>query len=595
MGDFAMPSQDQIGAFYQKHLPGGRREGAWLKGACPFCQPKNQQTSGELGVYLNPESLFHGYFSCFNGCSAGGFAPYFGRRLGLDPEKVPGFDPDRKDFAQEHEYPVRNLKKEIEQFMRLLGQEQLDWFAELGIGPQLLQTMQIGYNGRYHVYPYIMENDQCYAARCIRPGRTDDFFWHGNEVFFEGAYRIYNVAEIDRCQGGSLFITDSEDALLALKAIGFPGIAVPSAADLQLLNVERLGGVRHLLVAVNNSPEAQAAARELATHLGYKVRILKWPGGMARGYGMADLARAKGQKFRHTVLAMIKRASAFSPFRSPEREHQQLKQALEEERGRDLPGIRSGFVKMDQALQGLSGITILGGPPKAGKSCFSIQVATNVALSRSPVIYYDFENGRQKIYRRTLSRLSRLSDRQLRQTHLAEQTQSRLGTSQQSIASMLRYFRVVTDRKLTADIMRRHIDFIRHETGRQRVLIVVDSLHKLPFKNLSERRTGIDAWLRNLEALRDEFNAAFLVISELSRGAGGHYHDQPDLGSFKESGDIEYSADNAMILQPDWDPVDPISESERLNSLWMVASRENSPGKIGTYQLDYPYWGFKEC
>jgi len=26
----------------------------------------------------------------------------------------------------------------------------------------------------------------------------------------------------------------------------------------------------------------------------------------------------------------------------------------------------------------------------------------------------------------------------------------------------------------------------------------------------------------------------------------------------------------------------------------MVASRENSPGKIARYQLDYPYWGFHE-
>jgi hypothetical protein len=508
---------------------------------------------------------------------------------------VPGFDPDQEAFAQEHAYPVRNLNKEIEQFMRLIGQEQLDWFAELGIGAQLLQAMRIGFNGRYHVYPYIMENGQAYAARCIRPGRADDFFWHGNEAFFKGAHRIYNVREIDRCQGGSLFITDSEDALLALKAIGFPGIAVPSASDLEVLNGERLDGVHHLVVAVNNSPEAQAAARDLATNLGYKVRMLQWPGGLARGYDIADLARDKGHKFRHAVSSMIQRSSAFSPFRSPEREHRQLRHALAEERGRDLAGIRSGFAKMDQALQGLSGITILGGPPKAGKSCFSIQIATDVALNRSPVLYYDFENGRQKIYRRTLSRLSRLSDQQLRQAQLAEQERRCLDTAQKSLASMLHYFRVVTDRKLTAGIMRRHIDFIRHETGRRRVLIVVDSLHKLPFKNLSERRTGIDAWLRHLEALRDEFNAAFLVISELSRGAGGHYHDQPDLGAFKESGDIEYSADNAMILQPDWDPVDPIADNRRLNSLWMVASRENSPGKIATFQLDYPYWGFKEC
>jgi hypothetical protein len=28
--------------------------------------------------------------------------------------------------------------------------------------------------------------------------------------------------------------------------------------------------------------------------------------------------------------------------------------------------------------------------------------------------------------------------------------------------------------------------------------------------------------------------------------------------------------------------------------LWLVASRENSPGKIAEYVLDYPFWGFRE-
>jgi replicative DNA helicase len=153
---------------------------------------------------------------------------------------------------------------------------------------------------------------------------------------------------------------------------------------------------------------------------------------------------------------------------------------------------------------------------------------------------------------------------------------------------------VVTDRTLNPDMMRRHIDFIKHETRRDELLIVLDSLHKLPFKDLSERRTGIDSWLRSLEAIRDEQHVCFLVISELSRGKGGGYGEKPDLSSFKESGDIEYSADNAMILTPNWDPLDPVSTEKRVSRLWLVASRESSPGKIADYQVDYPYWCFNE-
>jgi replicative DNA helicase len=291
---------------------------------------------------------------------------------------------------------------------------------------------------------------------------------------------------------------------------------------------------------------------------------------------------------------MIKASKSFSPFASPEKEHGHFLQILEREKGKKLLGLPTGFEKMDDALSGIRGINIMGGQPKAGKSCFFMQISTEMARRKIPVIYYDFENGRQKIYTRTLCRLSRLSEMEIRLGELEDKSSGRFESAQEELREVLTHFRVVTDRKLSPDIMRRKIDFLQHETRTDYTLVVVDSLHKLPFKDLSERRTGIDEWLRHMEAIRDEQNVTFLVVSELSRGTGGGYSKRPDLGSFKESGDIEYSADNAMILSPDWDPLDPISSEERKSNLWLVASRESSPGKIAEYVLEYPYWGFRE-
>ena len=589
-----MDAIEKIKQFYFEHLSGARQEKSFIKAPCPFCKDSEKQTAGVLTVYLNPDSFFAGYFRCLNRCLPGGFALHFSRLMGIDAQKVPGYDPDREPYVRDVLYPIKNLKSDITKFVSLMSKNEYAYFQEFGVSKAVVDEMKIGYNGRYLVYPYYLEDGKSYAARCILPGRPEDNFWYGDEKFFSGEFQIFDMPEIDRCENGVLFIVEGENNLLALKELGYPGVAVPTAADLEFMSVERLAYINHVFIVVNNTPEAYLAARETATRLGFKARILKWPPHLKRGYELCDFAKEEGKKFRSAVAAMIRSSKSFSPFTAPEKEHRKFFQFVEQSKGKDRIGLRSGFEKLDKALSGIRGLNIMGGPPKAGKSCFYMQVSTEIARRKTPVIYYDFENGRQNIFSRTLSRLGRLSDEDITKKHTDEKVVQRLKKASLEFQEMLQYFRVVTDRKLNPDIMRRQIDFLQHETRKDNTVVVIDSLHKLPFKNLSDRRTGIDSWLRHMEAIRDEQNVSFFVISELSRGEGGSYDKKPDLGSFKESGDIEYSADNAMILLPDWDPVDPISSKKRESSLWLVASRENNPGKIAAYRLEYPFWGFRE-
>ncbi len=589
-----MDRPDEIKKFYLENIPGAKLKGNYLNAPCPLCSTSSRVKQGIIAVDLDPLSFFNGYFRCLNRCMPGGFPLHFGRIMGIDPQNVPGYDPDREAYVRDIVYPVKNLNAEMKKFRSLMNKSEYAHFEEFGISKAVVDEMGIGYNGRYLVYPYLGEDENCYAARCVLPGRSEDSFWHGEDTSASDEFRIFNILEIDRCEEGTLFITDGEDNLLTLKELGYPGIAFPLFADLEMLDVDRLEFINHVFLVMNNSPEAQLSARVLATRLGFKARILRWPSNSERGYNLCQLSRDKGKDFKAAVSSIVKASKSFSPFSSPEKEHRNFSRLMEREKGKKLLGMSSGFEKMDLALNGIRGLNILGAQPKAGKSCFFIQISTDMSKRKIPVIYYDFENGRQKIYTRTLCRLSRLPEEHIRRKDLDEKKSQRIRRANQDFRNVLDFFRLVTDRKLSPDIMRRQIDFLQRETRQDYTLVVVDSLHKLPFKNLLERRTGIDEWLRNMEAIRDEQNVSFLVISELSRGEGGHYGKKPDLGSFKESGDIEYSADNAMILLPDWDPVDPISIEERKSTLWLVASRENSPGKIAEYVLEYPLWSFKE-
>jgi len=583
---------DPISQFYRNHLPNGCLEKNILTADCPFCIQQGMETAGKLVVFLNREGFFHGYFRCLNRCVPGGFPLWFSRLAGVDSAETPGFDPDREPFLLQADYPAQHINTEIKNYQDRITPDILARFQQADVSSAVLHEMRIGFNGRYLVYPYFQNDGNCYSARCIFPDKTGDFFWHGDERLFSERFQLFNVQDVERCENGTLFLCEGEDNLLTLKQLGFPGIAVPDCQTLEAVDPDRFAFINTLFIVMANNAESEATARSVAARIGYKVRLFNWPGGLSRNYCLWQLARDKEKKFRSVVSSMITSSRAFSPFASPKREEIKFFEHLAQETGDEYSALRSGHKNLDIALEGIHGINVVGGAPKVGKSTFMIQIATEMARNGVPVLYYDFENGRQRIYQRTLSRLSRLSTQRIRMKDWSEPERQRYEQACREFNKMLFSFRVINDRKLTPEIMRRHIDFIRHETRSEYTVVVIDSLHKLPFKDLSERRSGIDAWLRQLESIRDELQVSFLVISELTRGVEGSYKETPHLGVFKGSGDIEYSADNAMVLFPDWEQME--GNTERSNLLWLVASREHSPGLVGRYSLDYPYWGFIE-
>jgi len=585
---------DAVTEFYLRQLPGAHLQNGMLQAPCPFCLGQGKQQAGTLTVHLNPESFFHGYFRCRNRCVPGGFPLHFARTGAISPAEVPGYDPDRDYFGREVDYPAANINHELAGFTDKLIGEPLDCLQRAAITPEVLTELRVGYNGRYLVYPYIQADGNCYAARCVHPERPEDFFWHGDERFAAERFRLFNAPEIEHCENGTLFLVEGEHNLLPLKQLGLPGIAVPTAADLDHLDPRRLHWIRTIFLWVNHTAESEAMAKNFATRTGYKVRLVRWPDQAARNSSIAQLAIASGPQFQRQVFALLQQARAFSPFASPAGEFQTFRELLLQESGTAYANLTGGFARMDRALAGIHGINIMGGTPKAGKSALFIQIASDMALRKIPVLYYDFENGRQKIYLRILSRLGRLAIDRIRDAALPAGERQRLVQAEHTLRTLLTWLRVVNDRTLSPETMRRHIDFLRHETNSDYTVVVIDSLHKLPFKDISQKRSGIDGWLRQLEAIRDELGAAFLVISELARNPDGQFDRQPHLGSFKGSGDIGYSADNAMVFLPQWDPFADAPPAQRRNDLWLVASREQSPGRIASYRLDYPYWGFVE-
>lgn len=585
-----MGLMDPVEEFYRKQLCISSDK---KSPPCPFCKSRGHEP-GRLAIVLNPESFFYGYFRCSNSCVPGGFPLWYAKLASIDGSEVPGYDPDREMLGSARDFPVENINDEITSYQDRIGDSLLHYFSQRNISKTLLNELNIGFNGRYIVYPYFQEDGNCYSARCVYPEKKEDYFWQGDESYTEVPYTLFNRGELEHCEQGTIFICEDENSLLTLKQLGFPAVAVPHHSHLEKLPIELFAGIKNIFVAVSNSIESQTASYNFASRFGYKARILPWPAATPVRYSFFNLAEDSGKEYGKRIGAMIRDSRSFSPFNAPKREYQQFLQGLKSQQGNNYKNIVSGFPLLDDALGGIHGINVIGGGPKVGKSTFTIQVASQMAERKIPVLYYDFENGRQKIYQRTLSRLSRLLTDKLHQSGGGAEDFSELQAAKAKFEQMLFYWRVINDRTITPELMRKHIEFIRHETRSEYTVVVIDSLHKLPFKEFSEQRTGIDAWLRQMESIRDELKVSFLVISELSRGTGGSYDNTPHLGVFKGSGDIEYSADNAMVLFPAMKVSSTAKSHARNNCLWLVASREHSPGRVANYNLDYPYWGFEE-
>jgi len=594
--------QQAIKDFYINALPQHEIDGATstLSAQCPWCD------EGRILIELDPKAPFFGHFHCQNHCSHGGHALDFARRMSIDPVKVPGYDQDREPTYRPPAFPFSHKNGEMHRLARMCTAPIQAPFRQAGIDGRVIELMHVGYNGRLYVYPYLQEDGNCYSLRAVPfTGKFDQPLWQGEETFTAPPHNLFNTPDIARADGGTLIVTMSERNALAAKQAGFNVVAIPTYQDETCIDDQRLEFVRQVVLIMNNDQEGRDVAHQIALRLGFKARIVRWDSHLKKGFGLFDLLNETcGSQldhnghctFRSVLTAMVAESEPLSPLPSAKKEFAFFNEQIESHRGREFLGLKTCFGRLNHALDGLRGLNVLGAQPKAGKSTFFMQVASSLAEEQVPVIYYDFENGRQKVYSRILSRMSRMSEREILSENLSPDDGTRIEETMRQFRSMLMQFKVVSDRKISPDLMRKQIEFLRSQTNSADMLLVIDSLHKLPFARLTERRSGIDAWLRQMESIRDEEAVTFLVISELSRSVEGGYDREPDLASFKETGDIEYTADNALVMTTRGSAYrnTETTTTDRVVDLWLVATREMSPGKIASYRVDYPYWSFQE-
>jgi replicative DNA helicase len=253
-----------------------------------------------------------------------------------------------------------------------------------------------------------------------------------------------------------------------------------------------------------------------------------------------------------------------------------------------LPGIPSGFSKLDKLTQGFqkSDLVIIAGRPSMGKTALSLTIALNcIKLSRLPVLFCSLEMSKEQILYRLLSSESGINQMKLKSGNLTSNDWIKLNKIIR-ILSKLPFFMDDTP-NLSIPEIRSRIKTILLEQN-QLGLVIIDYLQLLQGINWksTNRVQELSKITRDLKGLAREFNIPILALSQLSRNADSRIDQRPILSDLRESGSIEQDADLILMLYSSKSASAP--DSVILNKLaiteLIIAKHRNGP--TGTIKLE---------
>jgi replicative DNA helicase len=202
-------------------------------------------------------------------------------------------------------------------------------------------------------------------------------------------------------------------------------------------------------------------------------------------------------------------------------------------------------------------ITLVGGAPGAGKTAFTMQCVVD-ALRLSPslrAVVCNIEMPAAVLLDRQLSRLSGVPLRAIRYRQLDERHADRIDAGLVAIEGFADRLAFVRP-PFTLENVAETVDTFAPLNKGEGTLIVLDYVQRIaPPGAATDKRVSVDATMNYLRQFADA-GAAVVVVSSVgrqknSRGGSTYAGDSLNLASFKESGELEFGADDAFIITPD--------------------------------------------
>ncbi len=221
---------------------------------------------------------------------------------------------------------------------------------------------------------------------------------------------------------------------------------------------------------------------------------------------------------------------------------------LETGKEKELIGFKTGFPKLDKATKGIDGLIVLSGMPGRGKTSFGLQLGYEVMKNNEiPLLYCSLEMNRKELYLKLLSRLSEISNRDLKLMNIRLKDEKKYNFAIDELRNYGERI-VIADRETTnfnLATLKNMGETLKNKTKSEKIFIVIDFLQVFPVPELnsSNYNEKISYLVTQFRRIQEDLKGSLLLISQ--KEIIGNYSGESILGS----PEIEYGVDSIFILE----------------------------------------------
>ena len=263
---------------------------------------------------------------------------------------------------------------------------------------------------------------------------------------------------------------------------------------------------------------------------------------------------------------------------------------IEDNDGRLITGVPSGFADLDEMTQGLQPgeMLIFAARPSMGKTAFALNLAEQMAMAGCPVAVFSLEMGRHQLVQRLLAARSGVDSQKIRRGMLNREDWQQL----RSACGDLHDAPIYIDDTPGLSLMQMRAKARRLCFKHGLKAIVIDYLQLMSSGRRAEsRQVEIGEISRGIKAMARELSLPVVCLSQLNRAAEQREGHRPRMSDLRESGSIEQDADVVMMLHreeyyhladPDWKLHNP----DKVGVAELILAKQRN-GPTGTVYLTW--------